>query len=47
MKQILNAMLDGHKKPHCPYCNAGYEEEDIDLTTFFKSGFSKPRIRKR
>ena len=25
MKQILNAMLDGHKKPHCPYCNAGYE----------------------
>ena len=25
MKQILNAMLDRHKKPHCPYCNSGYE----------------------
>lgn len=29
------------------YCNTGYEEEDVDLTTFFKSGFSKPIIRKR
>ena len=25
MKQILNAMLDENGKPHCPYCNAGYE----------------------
>ena len=29
------------------YCNTGYEEEDIDLASFFKSGFSKPVIRKR
>ena len=29
------------------YCNTGYEEEDIDLASFFKSGFSSPIIRKR